>query len=348
MKILYIGPRQGPVSGSRRPGALRRLGHDVTVVDPRDALPRWTIVDWWSFHAAGLGLAWLVERHVLRQAGGRRFDVAFVDVGVLVSPTLVRKLKRIAGTVLCFNMDNPFTARDGSRWRLFLKALPEYDLVAFPRASSIAPAYARGARNVMQVRHAADELLIEQAAMSAEERKRFERDVVFVGTWMPERGPFMRRLIELGVPLRIFGPRWHKALEYPLLASHISPGPLVGADYAKTLGAANICLALLSKGNEDLYTSRSSEIPALGRVLCGERTADHLAMYIEDEEAVFFDTAEECAEKCLALLADRPRLERIAAAGHQRAIRNGTFAETQLRQLLEHATDPLHGTVPRS
>jgi len=43
-------------------------------------------------------------------------------------------------------------------------------------------------------------------------------------------------------------------------------------------------------------------------------------MYKEDEEAVFWGTPEECAAKCLALLADEARRKRIAAAGRRRCI----------------------------
>lgn len=339
MNILYLGASSGISTVPARADALRRLGHEVVAVDPRKALPSLLLVDWWCFHHAGWGFEPLVARYVLGQAGRGPYDIAFVDVGELVGARLVRKLRQVARTIVCFNQDNPFTARDGNRWRLFLDALPEYDLVAFPRESSAEIARRRGARRVLRIWHPADERFARSVELTAENRARYAAEVSFVGTWMPERGPFLARLIELGVPLRIFGPKWHKAPELPVIADRLAPGPLAREDYVAVLAAAKICLALLSKGNEDLHTTRSTEIPALGRVLCGERTADHLAMYREDEEAVFFDTPEECAEKCLALLADPARLERIAAAGHRRALANGIFSEPQLKRILDAASN---------
>ncbi len=339
MKILYLGMSSGIGTVVTRSDAFRRLGHDVLVVDPRKALPDWKVIDWWWFHHAGWGLEPIIDRYVLRKARKQKFDAAFVDVGGLIGPRLVRKLKRIAPTVVCFNQDNPFVARDGNRWRLLLKALPEYDLFVVPRRSSVAPAYRHGARAVLQICHPADELTARPVVLSEADMAKYGSEVSFIGTWMPERGPFLLRLIELGVPLRIFGPRWHKAPEYPALAPHVTLGPLNGDEYAKAIAGAKIGLALLSKGNEDLHTSRSSEIPAIGRLLCGERTTDHLEMYAEDEEAILFDSAEECAAKCIALLADPQRLERIAAAGHRRVFRNGTLAEPQMKKILQHAVD---------
>jgi len=340
VKILYLGALGGPTSTARRPGALRRLGHELTLVDPRDALPSGLLVDWWCFHYAALGLEAVINRYVLRQAGSGPYDIVFVDVGSLVGKTLVRKLKSIATKVICFNQDNPFTSRDGGRWRLFLKAMREYDLIAVPRASTALAARQNGARKVVRICLHADEELVRSARLTPEARAKYASEVAFVGTWMPERGAFMLRLIELGVPLRIFGPRWHKAPEFPLIEKHVTLGPLIGAEYASAIAASRISLVLLSKGNEDLHTSRSSEIPAIGRLLCGERTSEHLEMYDEGDEAVFFDNAEECAEKCLALLADPQELERIALAGHLRVQRNQTFSEPQLKSILDAAMLP--------
>lgn len=339
MKILAITTIGGFGTVNSRVGALRRLGHDVDVINPRHALPPFLLADYWRFHTAAFGFAGIVKRHVLRRMGESSYDLVFVDIGDLVGAPLVRALKRKAKLVVCFNQDNPFAGRDGHRWRLFLKALPLYDLLAFPRDSSVEAARQHGAQHVIRIFHPADELTARPIALSDEDRRKFGSEVAFIGSWMPERGPFMKRLLELGVPLRIFGPRWHKAPEIEFLREHLTPGPLEGDDYVKAIAASKISLALLSKGNEDLHTTRSTEIPAIGSLLCGERTSDHLEMYVEDEEAVFFDTADECARKCFALLSDPERLGRIAAAGQRRAHRNGTFNETQLNIILQSAQE---------
>ena len=103
---------------------------------------------------------------------------------------------------------------------------------------------------------------------------------------MPERGPFLLRLVERGVPLRIYGARWNLAPEYERLRACVASGNLVGDDYVKAIRGAEIAIGLLSKGNEDLHTTRSLEIPAIGTLFCAERTSEHLAMYEDGEEAV--------------------------------------------------------------
>jgi hypothetical protein len=138
---------------------------------------------------------------------------------------------------------------------------------------------------------------------------------------MPERGPFMVRLLQLGVPLSIWGNLWHKAKEWPQLKSVVRGGALYGSDYVKVIQCAKIGLGLLSVGNRDLHTTRSAEIPFIGGAcFCAERTSEHLAMFRESEEALLWSSADECAAQCFKALSDKNLRERLSAAAKQRVI----------------------------
>ena len=338
MNILYIGPDAGTCRHRRF--ALERLGHRVFAVDPAIALSRiHHFLLGWSFKTGALGLGGLVERYVLSKVGKQQFDLGLVDGGEQISPSLVRKLRRHAPILVHLNNDHPYAPRDGQRWRLVRKALPYYDLYVSPRLTTVEAARRAGIRNIMQMNFAADEVAHRPLEMTAEDHARFDADVVFVGTWMPERGPVLARLAERGVPLRIYGNRWEKAPEYPILKPFISGGAMVGDDYAKALQGSKIAIGLLSKGNEDLHTQRSLEVPAMGVLLCGERTSDHLAMYDDGVEAVFWDDADECADRCLELLADPARIRSIAAAGRVRLAKNGDYNEQLMAKVLATAVE---------
>ncbi|MEJ0061035.1 MAG: glycosyltransferase [Terricaulis sp.] len=338
MSIAFVGD-SGGTSGQRL-AALTRLGHRVTHVDPYAALAGVPFSGTWTFKTGALGLADFIKLHVLRALGDKRFDLVFVDSGDLIGPALVRDLKARSRVVVNYNVDNPFVPRDGRRWRLFLRALPHYDLFVTPRRANVDDAYRAGAKHVLRVTLSADEITHSTSAFTPEDLTPYKSEVAFVGTWMPERGPIMARLVEKGVPLRIFGNRWNKAPEYKTLAPHITLGALNGADYVKAVAGTQIALALLSKGNEDLHTQRSLEIPAIGRLLCGERTSDHVDFYREGEEAVFWSDADECAALCLSLLSDPARIDRIAAAGAARVRANQAFNEPILARILDEAFAP--------
>ncbi len=339
MKILYIGPELG--TSMQRLAALRRLGHEVTVVDSyigieKLPLPK-MLLQSWAFKTGAFGFGGMVRRYVLSKVKGAAFDLVFVDSGELLDPATIIALKKAGKVVVNYNQDNPYVPRDGLKWRLFLKALPFYDLVATHRVSSADGAKRAGARRVLLVREAADEVVHRPIELNEQDRARFSAQVAFVGTWMPERGPFLLRLVERGVPLRIYGERWNLAPEYGRLRACVVRGNLEGDDYVKAIRGAAIAIGLLSKGNQDLHTTRSFEIPAIGTLFCAERTRDHLEMYEDGEEAVFFDSADECADLCLALLAQPDRIGKIAAAGLKRVWRNGDFNERLLSKIIDAA-----------
>jgi hypothetical protein len=154
---------------------------------------------------------------------------------------------------------------------------------------------------------------------------------------MPERGPFLQELLKAGAPLAIYGNDWHKAPEWPALQS-VWHGPAIyGDDYLKAVQLAKVSLGLLSKGNRDLHTTRTFEIPYCGGLLCAERTSEHLQLYQEDVEAVYWSDVKECLEKCEKLLKNDKRRSEIAEKGRIRCLHNGIFNEPNLKNMLAAA-----------
>lgn len=336
LSILYIGVDSGTCR--HRALALRRLGHAVTVVDPKQCLPERGVVNRWIHHTGALGLGDLIRRHVLKAIGNRNFDIVYVDGGELVPPALLKELRPRSRALVSYNIDDPFGKRDGAKWRFYLGAIPFYDLVVVIRECNVQEALDAGAQKVLQVYRAADEVAHAARVLAPSEREKWNSEVVFAGTWMPERSPFLAELLQSGVPLSIYGDRWQKAKEWPTLRAHWKgPGLYRDEDYANAILGAKVCLGLLSKGNRDASTTRSFEIPHLGSLLCAERTAEHLALYREGEEAVFWSNAQECASECMRLLGNDGMRRRIALAGQRRCIENRTTNEYVMEEILAAA-----------
>jgi hypothetical protein len=337
MKIAYIGSKWG--TSMQRAGALERIGHQVTVIDPRDLIPPSKWVDRWLYHAGGLGISRLIDPPILAGVQQIRPDLVWVAQGEYLGRGLLQKLHRICpGPIINYTDDDPFGGRDGQRFRNYLNAIGQYDLLVVVRSDNVQEARRSGARRVLRVFMSADEVDHRPRVLSDEDRRRFSSNVAFVGTWMPERGPFLCELIRRGVPLAIWGGRWHKARQWRKLRPHWRGPALDNADaYAKAIQGAKVNLGLLSKGNRDLHTFRSMEIPALGGVLCAQRTMEHRSLYTEDVEAVFWSSAAECAAKCFSLLEDPRRRAAIATAGRSRLICNRNYNETVVTKILETA-----------
>jgi spore maturation protein CgeB len=332
LRILYLGVKSG--TALDRAQAYRRMGHSVHHVDPRAGLPTGSWVDRTVWHlGAEVFVPW-VRHRVLQQLEGRSFDLCHVDNGALLDAGTLRALRQRCGKVINYNIDDPFGQRDGRRFSLYLKALPAYDHVVVCRAGNVAEAQAHGAKSVQRVYMTADEMSHAPRPLSAHDQLNWACEVLFLGTWMPERGPFLLNLLHAGVPVRIRGDRWHKAPQWAELRA-VWMGPSVSGDaYAKALQCAKVSLGLLSKGNRDMHTTRSLEIPALGGLLCAERTPEHVQMYAEGQEALFWSDAAECAKHCHVLLADEAKRLELAKAGQRRVRSNQHFNEPMLRSVL--------------
>jgi spore maturation protein CgeB len=335
LSILYLGPKKWTCLD--RANALSRLGHHVHHLDLRTLLPKSNLVDRFIWHVGGHFFSGILKLKLPSALASCQFDLCYVDGGELITPSVIKLLKQYAKKIVNYNIDDPLGRRDGARFNAYRMSQPDYDLSVVMREHNIDEAKKLGAKNVMRVYMTADEVAHAPRKISAEDHQYWGSEVLFLGTWMPERGAFLLDLIERGVPVTIRGSSWNKAPEWPLLKSYWKSGAVYGDDYAKAIQCARVNLGLLSKGNRDKHTTRSLEIPALGGLLCAERTDEHLAMYKEGEEALFWSNAEECASVCLMALQHESKRKKIAEAGHQKVKLNRHYNEPVLAAILEKA-----------
>jgi spore maturation protein CgeB len=316
---------------------MRRLGHTVHHVDLRQLMPRtaWMYRITWKF--GGQVFSPWILRALPRELAGRRFDLCFVDSGEWVTPRIIALLRQHAPKVVNYCIDDPFGKRDVARFRAYRRSLPYYDLCAVVRPDNAVEARQAGAKRVVRVFMSSDEVTHAPRPVTPADERRWRTDVLFVGTWFPERGPFLLQLIKLGIPVTIRGTNWNKAPEWLALQAAWKGGPVHGDDYAMAIQCAKVNIGLLSKGNRDLHTTRSLEIPALGGLLCAERTSEHLAMYAEGKEALFWSDAEECAKACAWALDHEEERKRIAAAGQARNFVNRIRNENVIGEILKCA-----------
>jgi spore maturation protein CgeB len=334
LKILFLGAEGG--NALKRTHALRRLGHDVMLLDPYSLFPFKNLVGRLIYYTGAPLVESYLKKRITPIINKLNFDVTYIDNGELVGANVLRVLRSVSSVIVNYNNDDPFGSRDKKKWRLYLEAVPHYDLLAVVRAVNVAEAFSLGAQKVLQVYMAVDEL-DGPREITPQDRRRWSHDVLFIGTWMPERGPFLQELLDAGVPLAIYGNSWQKAPEWPALQSAWQGPAIYGDDYIKALQLAKVSLGLLSKGNRDLHTTRTFEIPYAGGLLCAERTSEHLQLYQEDLEAVYWSDVTECIEKCQKLLHDDKMRTDIAEKGRIRCLRNGIFNEKVQKKILEAA-----------
>ena len=344
--ILYLGDDRPGSTSAHRANALKRLGYQVSIFNPAKGV------------SGILGAQWLDPLHYrlgyrLLQSQLSRWteqlvkaipkpDLVWVNSGELLGAACLQALKQLACPVILYNNDDPTGRRDGHRFDSLLKALPYYDLGVVRRKENLAEYSAREVNRVMLVWCSYDEINHRPFSQISEIPAAYRSEVAFIGTWMKHenRDKFLLELIGQGIPVNIWGNRWNKSPYFAQLKSHWRGPALSGRNYVAAIQGAKICLGFLSKGNRDLHTRRSVEVPFAGGLLCAERTSEHQELYQEGVEAVFWSDAAECASICKQLLGNSKRREEIRLTGMQRVRTLGVGNEDICREIIKAALNP--------
>lgn len=328
VRILYSGAmRVGSLTRARF-DALNELGHDVVVIDQVPYLAAGgALLQKLQIHlSVGPGIR-QYNRDIVALARSQPFDLVYVDQACYLAPATVRALAATGARVVQYTSDY-FGYRRYS-FRRLLAGIPDYDAHVVTNPRNIDEMRRRGAGPIVMARFGYDPALHHIAASIT--AREYKYDVTFIGHWEPATERLIAALREGGVRTHVWGPGWRRSR----LDDRGSIQPVSGRAYVDVIGASRIALGILSKWNFNTSASRTYEIPAIGSLLLGERTPEHVESYIEGREAEFFDTADELVEKARRYLADEPLRQSVAAAGQRRCLTSGYSQTARMREILE-------------
>ena len=342
--ILYFGDTNPSSTAFHRANALKRLGHTVIIKDPEqkaNELPFYKYTRPIHYRSGfiliqGAILNWISQ--IMEDS--IRPDIVWVNSGELFGKKCLQKLKAYQCPIVLYNNDDPTGHRDGRRFRSLIPAIPLYDLCVVMREINIQEFKEKGAKKTLRVFMSYDEFFHLPLPDENQNPAEYKSAVAFIGSWIrnEKRDEFILELIKQDIPVSIWGGRWPKSPYWKVLKKHYKGDSLSGKDYVAAIQGSSICLGLLSKGNRDLHTQRSLEVPYAGGLLCAERTAEHLSMYKEGEEAFFWKDAKECAEICKRLLKDDQLRQSVRYAGMQKVRTNHSGNEQVCKIILNELT----------
>jgi len=257
---------------------------------------------------------------------------------------------RTQGVVtISYVIDNPFGPRGDPGWRLYMKDIPHYDLHVVQRDRNVVEYKKHGARDVIKIQTAYDPTIHFPPPPGWSDRNR-DREVSFIGTPYDNRGEFLTRLWkEFGLPVAVSGNLvlWKAALgAQATMGIFREGGELFGDQYRDGIWRSKINLSFITHSNLDEFAHKSFEIAGCGGFLLAERSLGHMQRFKEDQEAVFFSTIEECAEKIRRYLPDASARQRIADAGRARALQDGYHNDRQVGLIVERAEQLVARTRP--
>lgn len=341
LRILYASGLSPNDSSMYRLWALERLGHTVLPLNAFEYQPKNKVVEKIVYRLAAGPWVHNLNRDLLRLAEREQPDLVWTDKLLGMQPRTLQRLHAMSIPSVSYMIDNPFGRRGDPGWRLYMKDIPFYDLHVVQRTSNIADYTSRGARDVIKIQTAYEPTVHFPPPPGWSDRDR-DRGVSFIGTPYDQRADFLTRLWrDFGFPVSVSGGLvWKEALSADAAtAMYRGHGELFRKEYREGIWRSKINLSFLTHSNHDEFTHKSFEIAACEGFLLAERSPGHLERFVENEEAVFFDDLEECAEKIRRYLPDEAARARIAAAGRERALRSGYHNDRQVGLIVERVRE---------
>ncbi|MBI1381054.1 MAG: glycosyltransferase [Planctomycetaceae bacterium] len=341
MKLLYVGNLTPGSRSEQRRRAFVRLGHDVDALPYCATLssyaerPRPSLADRVRHRLGRPSDPMDVNGQLLRALCAARYDAVWVDKAPPLLPRTLQRAKELsAGTIFHFHSEDNH-ALPHNQWAWISPCFAQYDVVWTTKKHNVerGELAALGARDVRFHFQSFDPLDHRPLQPDPFERDHLFADAGFIGTFEAERARSLLALADAGVFVRVFGNGWKPLVgQHALLVVH--PHEVSGREYLAAMACSSVQLGFLRKQNLDEHTSRSVEIPACGVPLVAERTGDHLALFEEGKEALFFDGDRELVASVQDLLAHPERRRALAIAGRERCLESGYDHDAMLARCL--------------
>lgn len=233
--------------------------------------------------------------------------------------------------VFCINYstDDPWNRLSRADW--FLRALPQYDIVATPRTANMDDLGGLGCRDVRYLPFGYDDQAHAPPAGPVDAQS---HDLLFVGGADPDRVNFVRGLRQAGLSPALVGSYWDR---YPGVRSSWLGSQAPDAIRGLT-AAAKVNLCLVRRENRDGHVMRSFEIAATGGCILAEDTTEHRHLFgAEGEAVVYFNTPQDAAARARKLLANPVERACLARAAQSRITEGGHSYRDRLQTMLDWA-----------
>jgi len=183
---------------------------------------------------------------------------------------------------------------------------------------------------------AVDPALHRRLAVSEEDRRKYDCDVAFVGTWQKARQQVIEHLLSwTSASLKIWGRGWKEAASgNGRMADCVQGRGIYGEEVVKLFNVARIGLNIHTwHGIPSGINGLAFEIPACGGMALLEHSDELSDIYRVGEEVESYASLEELVGKVEFYLGNPQARSRIAEGGYERVQRDHTFTRRMAQMI---------------
>lgn len=326
LNILYVGWFSAGSTSLQRMNAFKRLGHDVTGVNCNPFIPRPFLINRILHRIFRLGLPvkrinlGRLNQKIISVAKEKTFDVLWIDKGLSVDRSSLISIKAFSPNIkICGYSPDVMSERNNQSQR-FLEHLDLYDYFFTTKRFDVECLKTMGIKSVFFIENSFDKTVHRPIKSDS---PKFKGKVGFVGSFEEPRENSMLYLAKNGITVTVFSgdsKGWSKRFRTHPNVEFYNYG-LYGDEYSQALSNFTINLCFLKHWNGDQVTTRSIEIPACRGFMIAERTKEHLALFVEGEEADFFGSDGELLNKVRQCLKDKNHRIKVSNASYYKVLK---------------------------
>jgi spore maturation protein CgeB len=249
----------------------------------------------------------------------------------------IRRLKDRGVTTALWTTDPPHGCTP------ILGAAPFYDYIFCQGSETVDFLQANGIERAHRLPVGCEPESHHAVLLSPEEKEQYGHDVVFVGSWYPERAALFERLCDFD--LAIWGPGWENLPSSSTLRRHLRGAHTSPDQWRKIYSASRIVLATHyhdPSGRYPVYQAspRVFEAMACGAFVLCDRQRDVLALFRDGEHLACFSDGDDLAVKVRYYLEHPGERQAIARKGREEVLANHTYVH-RLHELIAVASGRL-------
>jgi spore maturation protein CgeB len=292
MRILLSGYHNPNFTNSMvyRDKAVESLGHELISFEDRSFIvpgrlrERFSLLAKWDLQR--------INNNLIGQITERKPDVCLIIGGHRILASTVEEIKSRGFKIALWTTDPP------TDFKNILEAAPFYDHL-FCAGSEAADIFNNnGLTNVTWIPFACDPNFHKPIVLSIEEQKKYGKDVVFVGSYYPNRANLLESLADLD--LGIWGPYWDKLDSHSPLKGKTNSVKINYDEWVKIYNAAKIVLVIHYQ-NLRIPCHQASpklfEAMACRRCVFCDNQRDAKELFRDGHDVIFFSDAQDLRKK---------------------------------------------------
>jgi spore maturation protein CgeB len=332
MKILFSGhhnPHFHTITEYIE-SAIRQLGHDLFVFEDRQhVIPGRIRKRVPMLHRMDLQI---INRRMTAAAEKWEPDIAIVTGGDRIDSATIQHLKKRGVVCVLWTTDPPKESC------LLPLSAPQYDFIFCLGTETMEHLERAGVRHAQWLPMACDPDRHHPVECTPEERKRYGSDVVFVGSYYPERAALFERLATLNFcNLALWGPGWDALPETSPLRKHLRGLHTRPDEWLKIYSAGKIVLSSHYRDPRGIPVYQASprvfEIMACGAFQLCDDQRDVFALFKEGHDLVKYTDGKDLVVKVKYYLDHPEERKAIAAQGRGTVLARHTYRD-RVRELL--------------